>query len=258
MEIKFTMVQSDIIWENIPENLFEFEKKLVHYNEFSDVFILPEMFNTGFSMNANALYEEMEGPTMEWMRKMALRFNAVFCGSLIIKENGRYFNRFIWMEKDGNYQYYDKRHLFQMSGEGNAFSPGEKQLFIEWGDFKIYPQICYDLRFPVWARNTTDYDIYLNVANWPEKRVGAWEQLLIARAIENQCYVIGVNRVGKDENGHVYSGNSMTVGPLGEILINLENKEQLVSIRCNKTHLANIRKELPFLKDRDTFEIITE
>jgi omega-amidase len=256
MEIKFTVVQSDIFWEDISKNLFEFEKKLVYFNEFSDVFILPEMFNTGFSMNAGNLYEEMEGPTMGWMHNMALKFNAVFCGSLIIKEKNNFYNRFVWIKKDGTYQYYDKRHLFQLSGEDKTFKAGKDQLLIEWGDFKICPQICYDLRFPVWARNTSNYDIYLNVANWPDKRISAWKHLLIARAIENQCYAIGVNRVGQDNNGHVYPGASMAVGPLGEILVNVENKEQMVSISLSKTLLVDIRNKLPFLKDRDSFEII--
>ena len=199
--INVTLIQSDIIWEDKVSNLKNYQNKISQI-ESTDLIVLPEMFTTGFSMNPKDISETMSGETIQWMKSNASKMNSAICGSIIIEEDDKYFNRFIWVNPDGSICQYDKKHLFSFAGEDKNYTAGNEKIIIEYKGWKICPLVCYDLRFPVWSRNSEDYDLLIYVANWPTKRKLAWKSLLVARAIENQCYVIGVNRVGKDENNH--------------------------------------------------------
>ncbi len=265
--LHLTLVQSPLVWESPIDNFRAFNKLLSKLGKGeSDVIVLPEMFSTGFSMDARRLAEEMEGPSMQWMFETAQGLKAAICGSLIIKEEGKFFNRFIWMEPDGHYDHYDKRHLFRMAKEEKTFTESTEGLVIEYKGWGFCPMVCYDLRFPVWSRNriirkgkkiSYDYDVLLYVANWPAARSYAWQQLLIARAIENQCYVAGVNRIGKDGKGIEYSGDSALINPLGGKISNLKsNKQGLESIVLNWKALQDVRKSFPVLMDADSFGLI--
>lgn len=248
--MQITLIQSELYWEDIAANLAMFDVKLANIAS-TDLIVLPEMFTTGFSMNAAALAETMDGSAVQWMRKQAAAKNAAITGSLIIQEDGKYYNRLIWMLPDGSYQYYDKRHLFSMAKEEETFTAGDKKLIIEYMGWKICPFICYDLRFPVWNRNQEDYDIAIYVANWPDRRSYHWRSLLVARAIENQCYVIAVNRVGTDGKDFYYSGHSSVIDAAGEVLYQQQDLEGIKSMSIDRESLLEIRNRLPFLKDRD-------
>lgn len=249
-----TTIQTDIIWENVSENLKSYQSKIDNLK--SDIIILPEMFTTGFTMNPEKLSEEMSGETISWMKMNSERLNSVICGSIIVKENEKYYNRFIWVEPSGEVKKYDKKHLFSFAGENENYTSGDSKLIIEYKGWKICPLICYDLRFPVWSRNIEDYDILIYVANWPNKRKHAWKTLLTARAIENQCYVVGVNRIGKDDNGNKYSGESCLINPIGETLYISSHIENIYTTNLEKNDLLKFRNQLPFLLDRDNFKII--
>lgn len=264
--LTITLIQSALHWENKKANLEMFEKKIHSINERTEVVILPEMFSTGFSMQAETLAETMDGETVQWMKRIAAEKKIILTGSLIIAaadeqtQQTHYYNRLIWMLPNGQFGYYDKRHLFAYAGEHNNFTPGNRRLIASVKGWKINLIICYDLRFPVWARQAgedgqPEYDLLICVANWPNKRVHAWKTLLQARAIENQCFVAGVNRVGKDGNNHEYSGDSLVAGPLGEVLYNKTNEEDIHTITLNKDELAEVRDRLPFWKDADGFII---
>ncbi|MGB0882811.1 MAG: amidohydrolase, partial [Vicingaceae bacterium] len=237
MSLKVTIIQSELHWENVDHNLEMFAQKIEDINEPTDVIILPEMFNTGFSMDSERLAETTEGVTVNWMKNQAKKTGAALVGSLIIDEEAKFYNRLIWANPNGEIESYDKRHLFRMAGEHNHFSAGEERLIVNYKGWRICPLICYDLRFPVWSRNSSfchtersrsvfeesknvgpAYDCLIYVANWPAVRQQPWSKLLEARAIENQCYVVGVNRVGEDGNGIGYSGNSVVVDPKGEVI----------------------------------------
>ena len=248
-----TIVQSDIIWQNIDANLELYRKKICNIK--SDIIILPEMFTTGFTMNPDLFAEELDGRTITWMKKISKKNNSVICGSLIIKESNNFFNRFVWVEPTGVIKTYDKKHLFSFAGENNNYTPGNSKIIIEYKGWKICPLICYDLRFPVWSRNIEDYDILIYVANWPSKRKLAWKNLLISRAIENQCFVVGVNRVGTDGNNHYYSGDSCLINSQGELIYISSHVEDLYTTTLNKVELDKNRKQFPFLNDRDKFSI---
>jgi omega-amidase len=250
-----TTIQTDIIWENISENLKEYESKIEKIN--SDIIILPEMFSTGFTMEPQKVAEEMDGRTVNWMKENSKKINSAICGSIIIKENNNYYNRFIWINPDGTLYKYDKKHLFSFAGEDKNYTSGSSKIIIEYKGWKICPLICYDLRFPVWSRNTEDYDILIYVANWPSKRKHAWKTLLTSRAIENQCYVIGVNRVGFDVNGGFYSGETSVINALGEKMYIKSHNEDVFTTTLDINELIKIRKQLPFLSDRDNFQIIS-
>lgn len=259
-QLSVTLIQAALHWENKEANLRMLEEKIVGRNERSNVVVLPEMFSTGFSMNAEALAEEMNGPTVEWMKRMAAQEKVVLTGSVIIKEDSNYYNRLIWMLPNGQHSYYDKRHLFAYAGEDNNYSPGTKRLIASVNGWKIALIVCYDLRFPVWTRQQYseegfEYDLLICVANWPERRNTAWKTLLQARAIENQCYVVGVNRVGNDGNNIYHSGNSMVIDPLGEVLYHKDHDEDVFTATLDKDHLNTIREKLPFWKDADSFTI---
>ena len=258
-----TLIQSDLHWEDKNSNLAMFENKIRGIGERTEIVVLPEMFNTGFSMNPESLAENMEGVTVQWMKRMSAEKKIILAGSLIVEEKGRYYNRFIWMLPNGNSGFYDKRHRFAYAGEDQHFAAGEKRMIASVKGWKINLQVCYDLRFPVWARQQSkqgepEFDVIIYVANWPEKRILAWKTLLQARAIENQCYVVGVNRVGDDGNGIHYNGNSLVVDPLGEILYIKAEEEDIHTIALDKNHLNNTRDKFPFLRDSDEFQIKVE
>ncbi len=255
--LKITLVQAYLFWENIDKNLQNLGLKLGSIREKTDLIILPEMFNTGFTMNAEALAEEMNGKTMKWMQEKAFRYNAVVVGSLIIKENEKYFNRLIWMKPDGTFEKYDKKHLFGMAKEDEVFTAGNERLMVELNGWKIMPVICYDLRFPVWLRNTKDYyDLLLVIANWPEKRSHHWQTLIPARAIENQSYIIALNRVGHDGNEIYYSGDTTCLSPQGKVIYYKKDDEDLYTFTIQHDEVEKTRAEMPFLKDADRFKII--
>jgi len=252
--INVTLIQSDIIWENRILNLKKYQEKIDKIGS-TDLIILPEMFTTGFSMNPEDISETMNGETIQWMKDNASKMNSAICGSIIIEEGDKYFNRFIWVNPDGSIHQYDKKHLFSFAGENKNYTAGNEKIIIEYKGWKICPLVCYDLRFPVWSRNSEDYDLLIYVANWPTKRKLAWKSLLVARAIENQCYVIGVNRVGYDENNY-YSGESKLVNALGETLYVNSHVEDIYKTTISKYELNKVRAQLPFLNDKDNYKII--
>jgi omega-amidase len=260
--LAITLIQSSLHWENVEANLDMFAKKIAGIASRTDIIILPEMFTTGFSMKAPAFAPEYS-KTLDWIKKISAENNCVVTGSVIASgHSGRgaakmkYYNRLIWMNPDGDYQSYDKRHLFSLSSEEQVYTAGTEKLIVECGGWKICPLICYDLRFPVWSRNTGEpYDLLLYIANWPERRIYAWKQLLIARAIENQCYVAGLNRTGNDGNDFYYSGDSMAVDALGNILYHKKDGEDVCTVELDYEGLQKTREALPFLKDADRFSL---
>jgi omega-amidase len=255
-DLKITIIQSDLHWENPGANISMFEEKIWKIREQADVIVLPEMFTTGFTMNAPALAEPMNLTAFKWMKQQAAQTGAVVTGSLIIKEKDRYFNRLIWMQPDGKFFMYDKRHLFRMAEEHQIYSPGREKLLVEWKGWKIRPLICYDLRFPVWSRNRqNEYDLLIYVANWPEARRLPWKTLLQARAIENLSYVVGVNRIGKDGKGITYCGESSIISPKGEVLWQKESSEEIVTYALSKAELASFRAKFPADRDADEFTL---
>lgn len=254
-DINIALLQSDLIWENATQNIAAFEKKINSLPQQTQLVVLPEMFTTGFSMHAKHLAEKMDGMTVTWMKNIAAKRKIVLIGSLIIHNDDSYFNRLIVAYPNQSIAFYDKRHLFSFAGEHLHYKAGDKQLIIQINGWKICVNICYDLRFPVWLRNTSDYDMLIFVANWPEKRNSMWETLLKARAIENQSYVVGVNRVGTDANQHYYCGNSGIYSPLGDLLIYNTNEDCVLNYSLKYQTLQNCRKQFPFLKDRDIFKL---
>jgi predicted amidohydrolase len=252
--LRITTVQADLHWENVEANLASISQKLEGLVGSTDLVLLPEMFTTGFSMNCAALAEPMDGKTVEWLREQAQWLGAVVTGSFIAAENGRFFNRLVWMRPDGGFDVYDKRHLFTLGNEHLHFTAGRQKLVTTWKGWKICPLICYDLRFPVWSRNTEGYDLLLYVANWPERRNHHWKQLLAARAIENQAYVAGVNRVGTDGNGLYHSGDTTVLDFSGKLLYQVSDAEDVFTARLSKEKLDAYRNDLPFIHDRDHFE----
>ena len=256
-------IQTNLFWESKTANLNMLEDKIGELFQKTELVVLPEMFNTGFSMNAAKLAETMEGETVAWMKKISAENRIILTGSLIIEEEKKYYNRLIWMMPNGELGYYDKRHLFAYSGEDKSFSSGNKRLITSVKGWKLNMQVCYDLRFPVWARQYSakdensiyEYDVLIYVANWPDRRSHAWKTLLCARAIENQCYVIGVNRVGTDANEIYYSGHSLVIDPLGEVLYHMADDEDIFTITLQRERLDEVRTKFPFLKDADGFVI---
>ncbi len=272
--LTFTIVQTNLHWEDKAANLQMLEEKINSLQQPLQIVVLPEMFSTGFSMKPELLAEDMNGPTVAWMKRIAAEKKIILTGSVIIKAPSPlegaggevYYNRLIWMLPTGQYAIYDKRHRFAYAGEDEHYSAGNKRLIASVNGWKINLLICYDLRFPVWARQQApspleraggevEYDVLLYVANWPSKRIHAWRSLLVARAIENQCYVVGVNRVGKDGNEIIHNGNSMVVDAMGEIMYEKENEEDVYTITLSKEQLEAVRTKFPFLKDADDFHI---
>ncbi|MCO6496078.1 MAG: amidohydrolase [Chitinophagaceae bacterium] len=255
-----SLIQSTLAWEDADANLRHFEEKIDSIGERTELIVLPEMFSTGFSMSPEKLAETMDGKTVNWMKRVAHKKQAVITGSVIINDEGHYYNRLIWMLPNGQYGYYNKRHLFSYADEHNHYSPGDKKLTGSLKGWKINLQVCYDLRFPVWNRQPPEkenrYDILINVASWPDKRRTMWRTLLTARAIENQCFVIGVNRVGIDGNGHGYAGDSLIIDPLGNILVDLGSDEKIVTHTFHKEDMEKVRSHFPFLEDADNYLIM--
>lgn len=281
MSLSITLIQSQLYWQDKAANLSMFEEKIKGITDKTEMVILPEMFNTGFCTTPESLAEKMDGPTVEWMKRIAAEQRIILTGSLIIEEDGNYFNRLIWMLPVGQYGHYDKRHRFAYAGEDAHYTAGNKRLIASVKGWKLNLQICYDLRFPVWISQQSfvppllrkkrvsnfdafsepehpEYDVLIFVANWPQKRNHAWKTLLQARAIENQCYVIGVNRVGKDGNDIYYSGDSMIVDPLGEVLYQKADEEDVYTFTLHKHNLNDIRLQFPFWKDADHFMIVSD
>ncbi|MFI1745050.1 amidohydrolase [Thalassobellus sediminis] len=256
-QLKIALVQSDLVWENPEQNRLNFSEKIKSISDSVDVIVLPEMFTSAFTMNASKVAETMHGDTVLWMQKEALKANAAIVGSFIISEENRFYNRLLFVEPSGKITHYNKRHTFTLAGEDKVFSAGDEKVIIEYKGWKICPLVCYDLRFPVWARNVEDYDVLLYVANWPKPRISAWNALLKARAIENMSYVIGVNRVGVDGVNMEYSGHSAVYDVLGNIQTNFTpNTEQIELVTLEKRHVEAYRSKLKFLNDKDDFNLI--
>lgn len=264
--LSVTLIQTNLFWENPTANLANLEEKMAQISLPTDLIILPEMFNTGFTMNVKAVAEPMNFTTFKWMKQQAKRTQAVITGSFIVKEGEQYFNRLIWMRPDGSYESYDKRHLFRMGGEHNSFAGGSERLIVELKGWRICPLICYDLRFPVWSRNIfskiknqkpeIQYDLLIYVANWPAIRSQVWDTLLQARAIENQSFCIGVNRVGSDGMELNYTGNSAVIDFKGNSIFYQKSSEIIKSQILNKKELDDFRAKFPAYLDADDFEII--
>lgn len=254
-DLTVATIQSKIIWEDIEANLTLFGDKINSIESNVDLIILPEMFTTGFSMNTS-LAEEMDGRTVNWIIDKAKQKNCCILGSAIITENGKFYNRMLVAKADGEILTYDKRHLFTFAGEQNYYSRGEKQVTFELKSWRICPLICYDLRFPVWSRNTSEIDLYIYVANWPEVRKKPWSNLLISRAIENLSYVIGVNRIGVDGTNKDYSGNSAIIDFKGDEISKIpESQNHIEILTLNKENLTDFRAKFPALEDGDLFTI---
>ena len=253
--MRVTTIQCDLIWESPTANRRRIDQEIEGLAGKTDLILLPEMFTTGFTMNPTNLAESMDGQTHQWMMNWANRAKAAVAGSLIIEENGRFFNRFLFVCPDGTTHHYDKRHLFTMAGEDEFYTAGTERCVFSYLDMKICLQVCYDLRFPVFSRNIDSYDLLIYVANWPTKRIQHWQSLLVARAIENQAYVVAVNRVGTDANGHEYPGSSSVIDPKGDISYQMMDREDVCTHVLDMDHLLTIRKALPFLKDRDVFQL---
>jgi omega-amidase len=259
MPLTISIIQANLHWQNPEANLHQFAETISKIKH-CELVVLPEMFNTGFSMQPKLLAETMDGNTVNWMRKIAAEKKIIITGSLIVNDAGKFYNRLIWMLPNGQCAYYDKRHLFAFGGEDKEFSAGNKRLITSVNGFKINLQICYDLRFPVWARqqinsNSCEYDVLIYVANWPAKRIHAWKTLLLARAIENQCYVIGVNRTGTDANGLEYNGFSSIIDPMGQVVHTADTIENVYTYTLQKTEIDAVRQGIPFWKDADKFII---
>ncbi len=249
-------IQSHLIWENPAENRNYFEEKINSLPKNLDLLVLPEMFTTGFTMNPEKVAEKIDGKTVSWLQKIASEKNFAITGSLVIEENGNYYNRLVFVHPSGKIDFYDKKHTFTLAGENKVYVSGKKKTIIHYQGWKICGLICYDLRFPVWARNIENYDLLIYMANWPIARIKAWDTLLKARAIENMSYTIGVNRIGKDDNGYEYCGNSLIIDYLGTQLSDLQfNEEGIIVSKINKKDQENTREKLGFLKDKDSFSI---
>lgn len=254
--MRITIVQPDIIWEDISANLKHLEDLIALSKGFTDIIVLPEMFTTGFSMNARSYAEEPGSTTYKWMMNLALEKEAAVCGSYIVSENGAFYNRFVFVSPSGDHYSYDKRHLFSISGEDQNYVRGRERLVFSFSGFRIMPIICYDLRFPAWIRNRGDYDLMICVANWPGSRRDVWTTLLKARAIENQCFVAGVNRIGTDKEGITYLGDSILLDARGRVLLELNEKSEGHATADLSVQLLNrFRQEFPVWKDADDFTL---
>lgn len=263
--LRVSLLQTSLFWEAIDQNLEMFTRKIRAIQEPTDLIVLPELFSTGFTMNNRPVAESMKGKAVSWMKQMAKEKNAVITGSLIIEEKKKIYNRLIWMTPSGKFKTYDKRHLFRYAGEQNHYSGGKKKLVVELKGWKICPLICYDLRFPAWIRNQVkskkgsgrlEYDLLLFVANWPERRNHPWKTLLVARAMENQCYVAGVNRVGNDGNNIYHSGDTALINFKGEVISTLPaHEEKHETITISYADLVEWRKMFPAWMDADSFKI---
>lgn len=253
-ELSIALIQTSLVWQEPEKNRKHFANRLASMEASVDLIVLPEMFTTGFTMSPEKLDKAEGGKTLKWMQAQAAKYNAAIVGSVPHYQEGNYTNRLFFVNPDGTYQFYDKRHTFTLAGEHIKYTAGKKRLILDYRGFKICPMVCYDLRFPVWSRNMEDYDILLFVANWPKPRIAAWDTLLKARAIENMAYCIGVNRVGKDPNNNEYPGHSAVYDCLGEQLA-FSAQETILLVKLSREHIENTRSKLRFLDDRDLFTL---
>ncbi len=253
--LRVTLIQADLAWQDPATNRRNLAAHFRGLAGHTDLIVLPEMFTTGFSMAADSLAETMAGATVGWLREEAAAIGCAITGSLIVEENGRHYNRLVWATPDGNLAHYDKRHLFRMAREQEHYAAGNRRLVVELKGWRLCPLVCYDLRFPVWSRSRGDYDVLLYVANWPARRRAAWSALLRARAIENVCYVVGVNRVGKDGNGASYSGDSVALDFLGQVLGGDRDGDFVETVVLDRESLATFRRDFPVHLDADDFEL---
>lgn len=255
--LKISLIQADTIWESIDQNLNKIGRKTEKLDRDTDLVILPELFSTGFTMEADKIAETMDGKAVTWMKEKARSMDCLVMGSLVIREEGFFYNRLVAAFPHGDVLSYDKRHLFSYAGEDKVFKAGEQRLIFSYKGFRICPLICYDLRFPVWSRNTEEIDLLIYVANWPDARMMAWDTLLKARAIENMCFVAAVNRVGLDNNGLNYTGHSAVYDAMGETLLSLKTGEEAFEkVSLDAGHIKEVRSKFRFLKDRDEFKIL--
>lgn len=252
--LKIALIQSTLFWENPVGNRAMFSSKIEQLSHDIDIIVLPEMFTSGFTMNPEHIEDGESIQTLNWMKDKASETNCALIGSIVYKEDDIFFNRLFFVKPDRGYYSYDKRHTFTLAGEHKKYASGKERLLVEYKGFKFCPLICYDLRFPVYSRNTVDYDVLLFVANWPAPRINAWDTLLKARAIENMAYCIGVNRIGTDNEGHHYPGHSGVYDALGN-LISFSKEEETIEIEISKNHLKEVREKLRFLEDRDQFNL---
>lgn len=250
-------VQSDLIWENPTANLLHFEELILADKRAVDIIVLPEMFATGFTMHPEKFAAQKSGKEIEWLKKIAQTKNAAIIGSLSFQDGDKFYNRLFFVEPNGKISHYDKRHLFSFAKEDTKYSAGSERLIVDYKGWRICPLVCYDLRFPVWSRNNKNnpYDVLIYIANFPQSRMHAWMSLLIARAIENQTYVIGVNRIGNDGNGIYHSGDSMIIDPVGAVLQHSEEKQELLFQTLKREEVTKTRRFLPFLRDADEFAL---
>lgn len=253
--LKCLLVQSGLFWADAEANRNKLEAVVRSEGGGHDLVVFPETFTSGFMGDLGAEPETMDGETIKWMKSLSNETGCVLCGSVAIATGKGKANRFLWVTPDGGVEYYDKRHLFSFAGEDKRYISGDERKVLRYRGWRICPQVCYDLRFPVWCRNRDDYDVLLFVANWPEPRTPAWTALLKARAIENQCYVIGVNRSGTDPRGLEYSGASAMYGPLGETVVDLGVEECTGSAIMNLEIIRKVRRKLPFQQDADSFKL---
>jgi predicted amidohydrolase len=253
--LSIAYIQHNIVWKDRSSNLAAYDGYLSTLRFSPDIILLPETFNTGFCIDDINIAETMDGPSVEWMKKTAAEHNSAVGGSIFLKEGNVYHNRFLWVSPVGQIEYYDKRHLFSMGKEHELFTPGNFRKIVIVNGWKICLNICYDLRFPVWSRNTLDYDMIIYIANWPKPRSNAWRDLLKARAIENMAYCIGVNRIGNDGYGHQHQGDSAFISPLGEVIYSSKNKAEIAKCELDYDFLQKTRADLPFLQDQDKFKI---
>lgn len=256
-DLNIAALQTDILWEDAAGNRKQYDKLFAEITGQPDIIVLPEMFNSGFTMNAEGVAETMDGETVNWLKKKSKELKSAICGSMIVTEDDRFFNRFMWAENGEIRTQYDKRHLFRMAEEHHTFSPGTRRPEILYHGWEIMPRVCYDLRFPVWNRSSR-FDLQIYVACWPDARVGAWDKLLRARAIENQCYVIGVNRIGTDGNGNYYSGHSVVIDPKGNALTPEDSESQeWIYAKINLEELEDFRQKFPVFMDADRYDLET-
>lgn len=254
-DLNISLVQLDTVWEDIPANLGRLTELLKNVDPKTNLLVLPEMFSTGFTMDPASVSESMEGSAIRWMQGQATLRNMSIAGSLIIEDEGKFYNRFVFAHPNQKVDYYNKRHLFSLTGEHEKYTSGSENVQVNIMGWKIRPQVCYDLRFPIWSKNNDEYDLLLYTANWPEKRIAHWQKLIQARAIENQAYVLGVNRVGRDGNDLSYIGSSMLADPMGEVELQMSDEEGVAMVSLSKTKLNEVRSFMSVLKDGDRFTI---
>ncbi|WP_125717936.1 nitrilase family protein [Flavobacterium ustbae] len=253
--MNIALIQTDLFWQDADKNRENFDSKIDEIGSEVNLIVLPEMFSTGFTMNVSEVAETMQGETIAWMKLKAKQKNAAVTGSVVITENGKYYNRMLFVFPSGEIQYYDKRHSFSLAGEDKVYTRGNQKVIVDYLDWKICLQICYDLRFPVFARNVENYDLILYVANWPKVRTNAWDALLKARAIENLSYVVGVNRIGNDAHDYEHIGHSQAIDFLGNYILEPQEKNGVFAVELDKNTMYETRKKLDFLSDKDQFEI---